>query len=242
MYPEGIRHIRSDRRISEWKAPAGKPATKAAVNQRQVVAALAGTELVYFELDLTQQLNEFQERKELGTEIACLAIGPIPEGRQRSRFLVRGCGRRTAGQMAGGLSMPSSGSTSLHTQAVGGADNTVRILSLDPDDCLQALSTQALPAPPTSLCMVEMTDQEDSATLFLYIGLQNGVLLRTVVDPVNGVLADTRTRFMGTRSVSLFPMRAQGLPAVVALSSRPWLSYNYQARMHLTPLSYVLPT
>ena len=55
----------------------------------QVVLALASTELVYFELDSTQMLNEFQERKELGTEISCLAIGPIPEGRQRSRFLVR---------------------------------------------------------------------------------------------------------------------------------------------------------
>lgn len=53
-----------------------------------MVLALGGTELVYFELDTSEQLNEFQERRELGTEVSALTIGPIPEGRQRSRFLV----------------------------------------------------------------------------------------------------------------------------------------------------------
>ena len=38
VYPEGVRHIRSDRRINEWKAPTAKPIAKAAVNQRQVRA------------------------------------------------------------------------------------------------------------------------------------------------------------------------------------------------------------
>ncbi|KAF2584272.1 hypothetical protein F2Q70_00034561 [Brassica cretica] len=43
-------------------------------------------------------------------DVACLDIAHVPEGRQRSRFL-----------------------------AVGSYDNTVRILSLDPDDRLQIL-------------------------------------------------------------------------------------------------------
>jgi splicing factor 3B subunit 3 len=115
----------------------------------------------------------------------------------------------------------------------------VRILSLDPNDCLQSLGTQALPAAPTSLCLVAMADRENSVTLFLSIGLANGVMIRTVVDDVTGELSDPRTRFLGTRPVTLAAARAQGGPAVVALSSRPWLSYSYQARMHLTPLSYV---
>ena len=73
-------------------------------------------------------------------------------------------------------------------------------------DCLQPLSMQALPASPESLCMVEMghgaTDSTVGAAadpvsiggLFLNIGLQNGVLLRTAVDNVTGDLSDTRTR------------------------------------------------
>lgn len=51
IYPEGIRHIRADKRVNEWKAPGKKNILKCAVNQRQVVIALSGGELVYFEMD-----------------------------------------------------------------------------------------------------------------------------------------------------------------------------------------------
>jgi len=117
-------------------------------------------------------------------------------------------------------------------------------------DCLSPLSMQALPATAESLCIVEMGAGEgrdaredvDGATaagsLYLNIGLQNGVLLRTVLDPVSGDLADTRTRYLGSRPVKLFRIRMQGSEAVLAMSSRSWLSYYYQNRFHLTPLSY----
>ena len=51
IYPDGIRHIRSDKRVNEWKTPGKKTIVKCAVNQRQVVIALTGGELVYFEMD-----------------------------------------------------------------------------------------------------------------------------------------------------------------------------------------------
>ena len=51
VYPEGIRHIRSDKRVNEWKTPGNKTIVKCAINQRQVVIALTGGELVYFEMD-----------------------------------------------------------------------------------------------------------------------------------------------------------------------------------------------
>lgn len=43
---------------------------------------------------------------------------------------------------------------------------------------------------------------------------QNGVLLRTVLDPVTGDLSDTRTRYLGSRPVKLFRVRMQGQEAV----------------------------
>lgn len=49
---------------------------------------------------------------------------------------------------------------------------------------------------------------------------------------------DTRTRYLGSRPVKLFKISIQGAEAVLALSSRSWLSYMYQGRFHLTPLSY----
>uniref|UniRef100_A0A3B5M3Y8 Splicing factor 3b, subunit 3 n=1 Tax=Xiphophorus couchianus TaxID=32473 RepID=A0A3B5M3Y8_9TELE len=218
VYPDGIRHIRADKRVNEWKTPGKKTIVRCAVNQRQVVIALTGGELVYFEMDPSGQLNEYTERKEMSADVVCMSLANVPPGEQRSRFL-----------------------------AVGLVDNTVRIISLDPSDCLQPLSMQALPAQPESLCIVEMGGVEkqdeigDKGTigfLYLNIGLQNGVLLRTVLDPVTGDLSDTRTRYLGSRPVKLFRVRMQGQEAVLAMSSRSWLSYSYQSRFHLTPLSY----
>uniref|UniRef100_A0A7M5U5X2 Splicing factor 3B subunit 3 n=1 Tax=Clytia hemisphaerica TaxID=252671 RepID=A0A7M5U5X2_9CNID len=217
IYPDGIRHIRSDRRINEWKTPGKKSIIQCAVNERQIVIALSGNELVYFELDQSGQLNEYTERKEMSAEVVCMALGPVPASEQRSRFL-----------------------------AVGLGDNTVRIISLDPNDCLEPLSMQALPAPGESLCIIEMggsgaTEHGEQATtggLFLSIGLANGVLLRTVLDNVTGDLSDTRIRYLGSKPVKLFDVKTYGSHSVLAMSSRTWLSYTYQSRFHLTPLSY----
>ena len=49
--------------------------------------------------------------------------------------------------------------------------------------------------------------------------LQNGVLLRTMLDTVTGDLSDTRTRYLGSRAVKLFRITMQGSEAV----SSQWL-------------------
>ena len=82
---------------------------------------------------------------------------------------------------------------------------------------------QALPAPSESLCIVEMGGTEakeetgetgSTGGMYLNIGLQNGVLLRTVLDTVTGDLSDTRTRYLGSRPVKLFRISMQGNEAV----------------------------
>ncbi|ORY51005.1 hypothetical protein BCR33DRAFT_676481 [Rhizoclosmatium globosum] len=210
VYPLGIRHIRADRRVSEWKAPSNKSIIRAACNQKQVVVALSSNELVYFELDGSGQLNEYQDRKETSASVLSLSIGPIPEGRVRSKYLAVGC-----------------------------ADNTVRIISLDPDNCLGSLAVQALSASAESLCIIEMADTGTNVgTTYLNIGMANGVLLRATLDTVTGTLSDTRMRFLGPRAPKLFKIKIQGQPALLALSSRPWLSYTLQSRTKLIPLCY----
>ncbi|TPX37863.1 hypothetical protein SeLEV6574_g07842 [Synchytrium endobioticum] len=212
VYPQGIRHIRSNRRVSEWKSPGNKAIVRAACNQRQVIIALSSGELVYFELDLSGQLNEFQERREMLSRVTALALGEIPDGRQRSKFLAVGC-----------------------------TDTSVRILSLDPDTCLTPLATMALTAIPESLCIVELMDlgsERSVGTLYLNAGLNNGVLTRATLDPVTGELSDTRLRFLGARGIRLHRIKIHGTSAVLALSSRPWLMYTFQSRTRLIPLSY----
>jgi len=36
VYPEGIRHIRADKRVNEWRAPGKRTINKCALNERQV--------------------------------------------------------------------------------------------------------------------------------------------------------------------------------------------------------------
>ncbi|KAF8907837.1 CPSF A subunit region-domain-containing protein [Gymnopilus junonius] len=212
VHPQGIRHVLADKRVNEWRAPPGKAIVCATTNKRQVVVALSSAELVYFELDLDGQLNEYQDRKAMGSTVLALSIGDVPEGRQRTPYLAVGC-----------------------------EDQTVRIISLDPETTLDTISLQALTAPPSSICIADMLDasiNKAQPTMFVNIGLQNGVLLRTVLDPINGQLTDTRTRFLGTRPVKLIRVQIQKNPAILALSSRSWLNYTHHNMMHFTPLIY----
>ncbi|GAV77061.1 CPSF_A domain-containing protein/MMS1_N domain-containing protein [Cephalotus follicularis] len=215
VHPNGIRHIREDGRINEWRTPGKRTIVKVGSNRLQVVIALSGGELIYFEVDMTGQLMEV-EKHEMSGDVACLDIAPVPEGRQRSRFL-----------------------------AVGSYDQTIRILSLDPDDCMQILSVQSVASTPESLLFLEVQASiggEDGAdhpaSLFLNAGLNSGVLFRTVVDMVTGQLSDSRSRFLGLRAPKLFSVKVGGRRAMICLSSRPWLGYIYQGRFLLTPLSY----
>ena len=104
--------------------------------------------------------------------------------------------------------------------------------------------------------MLDASINKTHPTMFVNIGLQNGVLLRTVLDPVNGQLTDTRTRyvnlstcdpllalsivtsFLGTRPIRLVRVQIQRNPAILALSSRSWVNYTHQNLMHFTPLIF----
>ena len=212
VFSSGIRHIRKDKRINQWNTE-GK-VIKATSNARQVVVALAGGEIIYFEIDSIGQLAEM-EKLTLESEVVCMDIANIPEGRQRCKFL-----------------------------AVGLADHSVKVFSLEPESCLTRLAAQALPSQPESVSLLEVSNkismeiEEGEKDLYLHVGLHNGVLLKTAVDSVTGSLTDTRTRFLGSKAVRLFKVNIMGHSALLALSSRPWVSYNYLGKDYMTPLTY----
>ncbi|ORZ33067.1 CPSF A subunit region-domain-containing protein, partial [Catenaria anguillulae PL171] len=223
----GIRHIKGASaargaaaagRVYEWRAPPGAHVTHAVANTRQVLVSLASNELVYFELDLaTGLLNEFPTRPEMASPVTCLDLGHVPPGRVRNRYAAVGC-----------------------------ADSTVRVLALDPDECLDPMSMQALNSVPEALCTVEMPDptkpnDQDAIITYLHIGLQNGVLIRSTIDPASGELSDARLRFLGPRSPKLVRTTVNTLGAMLALSTRTWLSYTHQGRAHMSPMQYSVP-
>jgi splicing factor 3B subunit 3 len=88
VHPHGIRHVMANRRVNEWRVPDGKTIVCATTNKRQVVVALSSAELVYFELDLEGQLNEYQDRKAMGSTVLALSVGDVPPGRLRTPYLV----------------------------------------------------------------------------------------------------------------------------------------------------------
>jgi splicing factor 3B subunit 3 len=57
--PNGIRHIRKDKRINQWLTD-GK-ILKAACNPRQLAIAVMGGEIIYFELDNMGNLAEIEK-------------------------------------------------------------------------------------------------------------------------------------------------------------------------------------
>jgi splicing factor 3B subunit 3 len=210
VHPQGIRHLLAGR-TNEWRAPGNKRVVCASGNERQIVIALSGGEIVFFELDDTKQLGEVAKR-DMNYEVTCLSVQPIPLNRHRGNFL-----------------------------GVGGVDNTVRILSLDRERPLKQLSAQALQSPAEAVCIIELKNQGqamDEHALYLNVGLSKGILIRSVVDFVTGTLSDQRSRFLGPRGVKLHRVNVQGQPAMVALSDKPWLAYLFQGAYQCVPLSY----
>eukprot|EP01035_Chromulina_nebulosa_P017475 gene17475-23027_t len=141
---------------------------------------------------------------ELNKEITSIDISTVPPGRIRADFLAVGC-----------------------------IDNTIQLLSLDPKDLLSQRSTMSVSNKPTSLCLVFMfkenviTDKSQAdkplplPTLYLYVGLVNGVLVRVEVEGNSGSLSDSRQKFLGSKSIKLSKIMIANYVAVVALSSRP---------------------
>ena len=97
-----------------WEAEKGK-IVMACSNTRQVAIYIeggltgnkCGGQLVYFELDELTGLLSVVKTEFYEIDIRCIAIGSVPEGRTRCKFLVLGL-----------------------------ADNTVRNLSLEPESVL----------------------------------------------------------------------------------------------------------
>lgn len=211
IHPDGIRHIHADKRVSEWRTPFKRQIVKCALNQRQIAIALSNHEVLYFEMDTTGHLNEYNERKEFRSQVMCMALGEIPPGELRSQFL-----------------------------AVG-VDQKVSIISLDLSDCMSEITRQAFASSPECITIAELGGGRDlnfTAQLYLNVGLQSGELVRTRLDCVSGDLSEPIRRYLGTKPVSLFNVKVGSRLALLACTNKSWLVHSHQNRCHLSPLSY----
>ena len=81
------------------------------------------------------------------------------------------------------------------------------------------------------MCGCAAGDAQATRALFLHVGLQDGTLMRSDVDPATGALSDVRKRYLGTRPPVLLPCAVSGAQGMFALTSRAWLAYNWQVRL-----------
>jgi splicing factor 3B subunit 3 len=220
VHSNGVKFINSKGQVNDWKS-GKKSVLKATLNEKQIILALSGGELVYLEHESGVSFNEIA-RKEIQSEVSSLAISPVTFGEQRGHFL-----------------------------AVGTIDNRVRLYRVsDRANTFNQISVQDIGELPESLLITALTvkssqssrsdlaDAGNESNTFLYIGLQNGVLIRSKLDDVTGTISDARKSFLGTRPVKVFSVTVHGRSAVLAISSRTWLSYYYQQQLRLAPLSY----
>lgn len=210
VHPSGVRQIQNGQ-AKQWHCPGLKRIECASVNESQVIIALAGGEVIYFELDpVSGNLNESATR-DMGADVCCLDVGTIAKGRSRSLFAAVGC-----------------------------RDLTVRVVSLEPGNLLQQKSSTALKSRPHSVALQNM-GAAGNEELTLMIGLDEGSSLRAAVDPVTGSIGSSPTRrFLGARPVAVSRIRLDSQPAALMLSSRPWISRRDGAsgKHIMAPLSY----
>lgn len=212
VHPSGVRLI-SDGKAQQWDCPGLKRIECASANESQVIVALAGGDLIYFELDPTTGVLVDKPPIDMGADVSCLDIGTLQAGRSRSMFA-----------------------------AVGFRDQSVKILSLEPNKLLTQRSSTALRARPHSVALQYMKSSGDNADdLVLTIGLDDGSSVRTGVDAITGSISTSPTgRFLGARPVSVSRITIDSSAATLLLSSRPWISRPdpKSGKNIMAPLSY----
>eukprot|EP00934_Nitzschia_sp_Nitz4_P008386 Nitzschia sp. Nitz4//scaffold176_size46146//27565//31743//NITZ4_007194-RA/size46146-processed-gene-0.26-mRNA-1//1//CDS//3329539021//8376//frame0 len=209
IVPTGVRHIQSGR-AQQWNCPGLKQIECASANTTQVLIALAGGELTYFELDSLNGNLNVGASKQIGADICCLDVGVVGAGKSRSMFAAVGC-----------------------------RDQTVRVVSLEPGaKILQQKSSTALKSRPHSISLHYTSDQED-LILMIGLD-DGSSLRATVDPITGAIGTSPTRRFLGARPVAVSRIPLEGQSAMLLLSSRPWISRldSASGKHVMAPLSY----
>ncbi|KAA0162778.1 hypothetical protein FNF28_04535 [Cafeteria roenbergensis] len=212
-----------DRRTTRWVPPGNRGVLCGCVCGRQVLVGLDDGSLLLFELDPEAQGGD--------------SLVKVAEQMLATPALALDAGERAPGARLCPL------------LAVVDVGPTLRVLSLSPSSRLKQLAAQALPSAPTAVCMADLRPalHKSAASaggpppsaaaaasaaasaarrggLSVLVGLASGTLLRSRVDEVTGRIAESTSRTVGASAVKLCRARlGGGRPAVLALSSRPWV-------------------
>lgn len=82
-----MRLILADGRVNEWQPGEQGSIVASACNSRQVVVAMGQGRVAYFK-ESHGELTEYKERLTMTSEVLCLCLPLVPEGRQHAPFMV----------------------------------------------------------------------------------------------------------------------------------------------------------
>ncbi|KAI8874224.1 hypothetical protein GQ42DRAFT_116844 [Ramicandelaber brevisporus] len=232
VHSTGVRSILNNAQTVDWKVPRdGGEIVCAAINTRQVIIALSSGSLMYFELDNSrshsatgqsllvdrQVSGAASNRRVIRSAVTCLAVGEVPNRRTRYPFVAVGC-----------------------------ADSTLRLMSLAPDRVLSPILTRSLDTVPESLAFFTVVDRAIHArhpTTWLYVGLRNGTMARSVIAEHSMQFSYEHTQVLAGAGVGIQLQSVQvgsdgNTSAILAMGAVPWLSYYVQGRHTTVPVTY----
>lgn len=206
VHGDGVRRIRADGRSKEWKPPQNKKIIAATSNEKQIIVAVAGGDVFYFDAHSETEVEKMNLGA--GKDAVALALQPVPAKRERAKFV-----------------------------AIADSDNRVRLFGLEPADMWRAYSVTPVPSRVTSMAITTFKHHGDHQ-LSLFVGTQQGVMLRASVDSSEGVIADVRKKLLGNKPVKFTRIPLNGSHAILGISSRSWLLYSHQQQLKCQPISY----
>lgn len=166
-----------------WNTPQGRRVVCASSSSHQVVLAL-DDRLVYFEDAPGAELSAYEGSYELPSPPTAVSVAPVPKGRVRSPFV-----------------------------AVASEDETVRIVSVDPEAMFETVAVQGLMAAATSIALLPVGN-----VLYLHMGLANGVYVRAELDPLSGEIVGSWSKFVGLGRLAVVPVTCGGSESILVAS------------------------
>jgi splicing factor 3B subunit 3 len=85
VHPDGLRRIKHDGRSKEWKPPMNKKIVCATSNEKQLVLAVTGGDVYYFDANTENEIDKMNIGA--GKEVVAMALQPVPAKRERARFV-----------------------------------------------------------------------------------------------------------------------------------------------------------
>ena len=206
VHPGGLRHVRADGRVNEWRTPGRKTVTRATVNRRQAAIAL-----------FRRRARVLRARSDGSAD----GDGEARDERRRGVPAHRsGAGRAAQEHVSGCGVVRLDGSYPLP-----------RRRRLPADHGRAGARRRALLAAPAHHAVRRRLPQRRSR--------QRRLAARGRGQSHRSSSATSALSFSGARPPALFPTTTRGAPAILALSSRPWLGHvDLEGRFTLSPLSY----